>query len=269
MVSQVGYGLVNTPMARLACGRTKRASQRTETEYVKLPNSCTPPRIYTKRFEQPVVYSAKGSHANYPFSGSHIHDEALLDFAEKGRIWDPVKPAYFYKYDPDNKTFAAADPKTTPTDWLSFKGQWGDKQYPDTDPRQQTTPYFGIKKFSDGPNGPQFKNLVRKGIMPDHKPPDPLVKKVVRWYLSMYGCCLNGYEPWVIVVAIVLVLVVLIGLIVFAVRKLKPQVNSWAKRRGWFVTQKQHISRLEQEDVQLGLLDREGAEDDSRYRYPE
>lgn len=86
----------------------------------------------------------------------------------------------------------------------------------------------------------------------------------------MYGCCLKGYNPWGVIISIVLGLAVLIGLIVFAVRKLKPHVRRWIeRRRGWFVARKEHISRLEQEDVQLGLLGREGIDEDGRYRYPE
>lgn len=215
------------------------------------------------------MYSAKGSHANYPFPGSHIHDEALIDLAATGQVWDPVKPAYYYNYDPGSKRFTAADSSISPTDWLYFNGQWGDRQYPDSDPRQRTVRYFGLKKYTDGPNGPKFKHLVRKGVMPDHKPKDPLMKKLVRWYLSMYGCCLKGYNPWFVVVVIVLLLALFIGLIVLAVRKLRPQVQSWIERRGWFATRKQRISRLEQEDVQLGLLEPERGEDESRYRYPE
>jgi len=217
-----------------------------------------------------VVFSAKGSHANYPFAGSHVHDEALIDLADQGQIWDPVQPAYYYKYDPDEKTFTAADPGKTPTKWLYFNGQWGDKQYPDSDPRQKTVPYFGLKKFTDGPNGPQFKHLVRKGLMPDERPKDSLMMTAVRWYMSMYGCCLKGYNPWVVMISILLGLAVSIGLIVFAVRKLKPYARSWIeRRRGWFVVRKERISRLEQEDVQLGLLGREGTDEEGRYRYPE
>jgi hypothetical protein len=202
--------------------------------------------------------------------GSHTHDEALIDLADRGQIWDPVKPAYYYKYDPQEQKFAAADPETTPIDWLYFNGQWGDKQYPDSDPRQKVVPYFGLKKVTDGPNGPQFKHLVRKGLMPDQRPRDPLLKKLVRWYLSMYGCCLKGHHPWAVVISIVLVLAVLIGLSVFAVRKLKPQARSWIRwRRGWFASKKQGISRLEHEDVQLGLLGSEATDEEVRYRYPE
>lgn len=28
-------------------------------------------------------------------------------------------------------------------------------------------PYFGLKKYENGPTGPKFKHLVRKGLFPD------------------------------------------------------------------------------------------------------
>ncbi|KIW25752.1 uncharacterized protein PV07_08907 [Cladophialophora immunda] len=210
----------------------------------------------SKQGERPVVFSARGSHANYPSAGSHVHDEALIDIADKGRMWDPVKLAYFYHYDPQTETFAAADPGATdPTDWLDFNGHWGDKQYPDSDPRQETVPYFGLKKYNNGPNGPKFKHLVRKGLMPDGKEKPILMKTLVHWYMAMYGCCLKGINPWVVVISLLLVLAVAVVLCVFTFRRVRPRLKAWILKR------KADESK-DTSEVQLRLLDPDGGEAD-------
>ncbi|KAI1610136.1 hypothetical protein EDD36DRAFT_445611, partial [Exophiala viscosa] len=91
----------------------------------------------SKEGDRPIVYSARGSHANYPSAGSHVHDAALIDVADKGRLWDPIQPAWFYTYNPSTDNLTALEPETAPTDWFRFLGGWGDQQYPDDDPRQQ------------------------------------------------------------------------------------------------------------------------------------
>lgn len=209
----------------------------------------------SKQGDRPVVFSARGSHANYPSEGHHIHDDALIDFADKGRIWDPIKLAYYYHYNPDTEIFTPADPGTDPVDWLEFNGAWGDKQYLDSDPRQATVPYFGSKKSVDGPNGPKFKQLVRNGLKPDHVAKDPMIKILVRWYLSWYGCCLKGWNPWVVIVFLSLLLVVFIALVVFAVKKLKRPIKNW------IATRLRRKQMPDQADVQLRLLDPEQTDD--------
>jgi hypothetical protein len=124
---------------------------------------------------RPISYSAKGSHANYAIPGSHDH--ALPNFnlefgfvedhASKGLLWDPVQNAYFYHSDPTGKIFTAYN-GTDPTGWLSFQGQWGDEQYPKSDKRQRETfGNAGLAQYVGGPNGPQFKQIVRKNVWPD------------------------------------------------------------------------------------------------------
>lgn len=49
----------------------------------------------------------------------------------------------------------------------SYTGQWGDEQYPDSDPRQHKI--LGINaaaEFTSGPNGPEDKQLNRTDVCP-------------------------------------------------------------------------------------------------------
>lgn len=214
----------------------------------------------SKEGERPIVFSARGSHANYPSEGSHVHDDALIDIADRGRLWDPVSRAYFYTYDPATQTFSAVD-EGTPTDWLSFNGQWGDARYPDSDPRQTTIPYFHLKKYDGGPNGPEFKHLVRKGLVPDEKPKTPLIKTLVHWYMGWYGCCLKGMNPWVVVVGLLIALAPMFAVCVFTTRLVRRRVKAYV------LTRKTRKTRTKEDtsEVQLRLLDPEqvDADDDA------
>ncbi|EXJ82070.1 hypothetical protein A1O1_08139 [Capronia coronata CBS 617.96] len=214
---------------------------------------------FSKQGERPVVFSARGSHANYPSAGqalplgrSHIHDEALVDIADKGRIWDPVQPAYFYQYDPATDVLTPADPGTYPTDWFHFTGAWGDKKYNDSDPRQVTVPYFGLKKYENGPTGPKCKHLVRKGLMPDERPKPNMMKVLVGWYLSLYGCCLKGHSAWVVIIFTLVALAATIFVMVLTIKKVGPTLRRRLRRR-----------RGEKGSAELNipLLDVERAED--------
>ncbi|KAL6252693.1 hypothetical protein RBB50_000412 [Rhinocladiella similis] len=228
----------------------------------------------SKQGDRPVVYSARGSHANYPSAGSHVHDSALIDVADKGRIWDPVSPAWFYSYDHTTDVFVALEPESAPTDWLYFNGGWGDKQYPDNDPRQSTVPYFGLKKYNSGPTGPKFKHLLRKGVEPDEKPKGSFLKSAVEFYMSMYGCCLQGINPWVVVITLVLILAVIIGLFVLTIKRLMPIVKKrllkqkaekdseglFSRLRAWISRKKRQTK--DQSEFSLRLLDPERPDDE-------
>ncbi|KIW07471.1 uncharacterized protein PV09_01439 [Verruconis gallopava] len=152
---------------------------------------------------RPVVYSALGSHANYARTGKHVHDSVLIDYCDAGPRWDPVQSAYFFHLDPDSfKLTRRFLPSETDTDsnftsFLHYNGRWGDKQYPDSDPRQMTVPYFKIKRFQTGPTGPLSKQLVRKGLSPDHPHIESWMEWAVRIYMSWYPCCLRGWRVWV------------------------------------------------------------------------
>ncbi|RFU76897.1 vacuolar sorting-associated 62 [Trichoderma arundinaceum] len=103
----------------------------------------------------------------------------LQDKTSMGTLWDPVANAYAYNYtldfDPnrsaeENNKFTPLATKShpnPPVGWLTYFGQWGDKQYPLTDPRQfEIVNIPELAYITDGPNGPVFKNLVRSTVCP-------------------------------------------------------------------------------------------------------
>lgn len=178
---------------------------------------------------QPVAYSATGSHAIYPEKGSvepsrvlakalvrvkyadvphseQIHNVAVLDFCDDGPKWDPVQSAYFYHFDPATFTFTSlpapgqSSEESTPanlTSFLYFTGIWGDDQYPDSDPRQATVRYFGLKRFLSGPTGPRWKHLDRRDLIPPGRHKPGVMENLAHLYLWLYPCCLRGWRVWV------------------------------------------------------------------------
>ena len=128
---------------------------------------------------RPVAYSGNGSHANYAINGFHDHtipgvnlaDQGLItDYTDQGTLWDPILDAYYYSFDPAANTYTAND-SSFPTQWLSFVGQWGDKEYPDSDPRQHKI--LGIDataRYASGPTGPRDKQLNRTAVCPTGRP---------------------------------------------------------------------------------------------------
>ncbi|KAK1561488.1 vacuolar protein sorting-associated protein 62 [Colletotrichum navitas] len=173
---------------------------------------------------RPIVYSACGSHANYPTPGDQIHNAVLVDYCDQGKRWDPVLSAYFYRFDPKSFTLTRLDPPgqlpTAPpessnlTSFFYYSGRWGDVSYPDSDPRQKTVPRFKLKRFQSGPTGPRHKHLVRKGLKPDNVRKLGWMEWGVGIYMSLYPCCLKGWRAWV---SIGLVVAVLSGAVVGAV----------------------------------------------------
>lgn len=92
-------------------------------------------RITNELIEKPLLFSARGTHANYPSVGQHSHDVPfffmpLSDFTDRGPLWDPSLNYYGYTIT-INGTLAPATNQTSEdlgTSWLYFQGHWGDKQ---------------------------------------------------------------------------------------------------------------------------------------------
>lgn len=119
--------------------------------------------------ERPLLFSARGTHANYPSVGQHAHDVPfffmpLSDFTDRGPLWDPALNYYGYTITKGNEITPATERTKTElgVEWLHFQGHWGDKQIPFSDPRQK----FCIVqwKYIDGPRGPLRKNLDRVSL---------------------------------------------------------------------------------------------------------
>ncbi len=126
----------------------------------------------SKNGSRPIVYSAIGSHANFAVPGTHSRNIATVivnDFTSAGPLWDPALSAYYYAYTPTsakNGTFTPSD-ASTPSAWLEYLGRWGDKQYPDSDPRQVNFYNLSVEwKYGSGPTGPLDKDLNRTGTCP-------------------------------------------------------------------------------------------------------
>ncbi|CAF3491548.1 unnamed protein product [Fusarium graminearum] len=183
------------------------------------------------RNDRPLVFSAWGSHANYASSGDHVHDKALYDWCDAGILWDPVLSAYFYHMDPTTFRLtrlsppgSTSRPATNYTSFFYFTGIWGDAEYPENHPNQRKVPYFGLKRYVSGPQGPIWKGLVRKGLFPDDPEPKKLIQYVVGAFMTFYPCCLKGWRVWIF-------LAVLIGVIVFMVLGIKQGVTRYRTRR--------------------------------------
>ncbi|KAL6712317.1 hypothetical protein ACN47E_000194 [Coniothyrium glycines] len=123
--------------------------------------------------DRPIAYSAQGSHANYAIGGTHDHTipnlnlpgGVLEDHTGKDIKWDPLHSAWFFKFNSANQQFTPYD-QNTPTNWLNFRGRWGDQEYPTSDKRQ--VKLFGQAKFGSGPTGPVDKQLNRAKICPEN-----------------------------------------------------------------------------------------------------
>lgn len=120
--------------------------------------------------KQPAIFSARGTHANYPSTGQHSHDlpyAILSDFTDRGGLWNPALNYLAYTYTPENGgdmevNYANGSHPFRETKygkWLTYNGAWGDPKLDPEDPRQHWSPFEW--KYIDGPSGPLTKNLVR------------------------------------------------------------------------------------------------------------
>lgn len=96
---------------------------------------------------------------DHTIPGFNLPDGPLVDYSDRGTLWDPTLNAYSYSYDPSTATFEAAG-DDVPVAWLNFNGRWGDDQ-PPNEPS-----IFGQAKYVAGPNGPKFKKLDRTEVCP-------------------------------------------------------------------------------------------------------
>lgn len=136
--------------------------------------------------KHPVIFSARGTHANYPSTGQHAHDipySILSDFTDRGPLWDPSLNYLAYTYN-DDKVSAANG--TVPFrevsygNWLLYNGTWGDKMLAANDSRQHWSPFEW--KYIDGPIGPLGKNLQR--VSPCQR---------CKWWNFWNGCNIRRY----------------------------------------------------------------------------
>ena len=115
--------------------------------------------------DRPVIFSARGTHANYVSVGQHSHDlpfYMLSDFTDRGPLWDPRENYLAYIYNGENVLMADGSipgREESYGDWLAFLGHWGDQKLGPLDPRQRFHPFEW--RFIDGPTGPLTKNLMR------------------------------------------------------------------------------------------------------------
>ncbi|CCK68519.1 Vps62p KNAG_0B00710 [Huiozyma naganishii CBS 8797] len=121
---------------------------------------------------RPLIFSARGTHANYASVGQHSHDVPfffmpLSDFTDRGPMWDPSLNYYGYMFDGESVSSIGDREADLGSQWLHFEGRWGDKQLPWRDPRQRWCPVQW--KYIDGPKGPLFKNLQRVSLCPSFK----------------------------------------------------------------------------------------------------
>lgn len=149
---------------------------------------------YSLDDNHPIIFSARGTHANYVSVGQHPHDlplEILSDFTDRGPLWNPSRNYLGYTYD-GNVAIPVkenSNPKHTGRElgygnWLEFKGHWGDKQLEDDDPRQVNS-FIGGYKYINGPTGPLMKNVLR--LSPCERS---------KWWNIWSGCKVRSYIKW-------------------------------------------------------------------------
>ncbi|KAI5293860.1 Vacuolar protein sorting-associated protein 62 [Ascosphaera acerosa] len=128
---------------------------------------------------EPVIYSARGTHAMYATPGTHSYGlpwGLLHDVTDRGPLWDPTLNALAYTYNTTTDDLRASSyTPDAPLSWFYFAGHWGDKFYPLSDERQYR--FGGQYHYVNGPLGPRFKHLDRASVCPVSDPETPCVIK--------------------------------------------------------------------------------------------
>lgn len=140
--------------------------------------------------DQPLIFSARGTHANYPSVGQHAHDlpwSILSDYTDRGALWNPKMNYLAYTFDPHSEELTYANGsvpfrESDYGDWLLFAGAWGDPLLSPEDPRQVWAPDPFEWRYIDGPAGPLTKNLGR--ISPCQR---------AKWWNFWSGCNVRSY----------------------------------------------------------------------------
>lgn len=156
-----------------------------------------------KTLGRPIIFSARGTHANYASVGQHAHDlpySILSDFTDRGPLWDPAMNYLGYTWDGAHLTPAIDETTVKDTGdvdkinskykyrdrereygpWLLWHGHWGDKKLDPKDKRQVWSPWE--YKYIDGPMGPLNKNLLRLKVCQRSK-----------WWNFWNGCTVRRY----------------------------------------------------------------------------
>lgn len=149
---------------------------------------------YESNPNHPIIFSARGTHANYVSVGQHPHDlpyAILSDFTDRGALWNPTKNYLSYTYDGNkvypgktNRNSHHVNRELSYHNWLKFAGHWGDRQIPDDDERQHYW-FIGGHRYIDGPTGPLSKNLLRIQPCERHK-----------WWNFWAGCTIRENIKW-------------------------------------------------------------------------
>lgn len=164
----------------------------------------------------------------------HVHDEVVLDYCDTGHLWDPVASAYFYHLDPINsrltRIFTSGSPMASNfTSFLYYSGLWGDFQYPEHHPLQKTVPYFGLKRFVSGPTGPMTKQLVRKGLFPDHRGKKTWLQWGMHIFMLVYPCCLRGWRAWLSGTIFIGISALIVLGITYSVKRYRSRAEGYRK----------------------------------------
>lgn len=115
------------------------------------------------------------------------------------------------------------------TSFLYYAGRWGDLQYPDDNPRQQTIPYFGMKRYVSGPTGPLTKQLVRKQLSPGRRQRMSWVQWGVGIFMSMYPTFFRGWRAWLSGTVFIGILVSIVFGIRYGVKRYRLRTKGYNK----------------------------------------